>query len=79
MAITIMLSTTLRLCVPGYTPATGLSMELDAPVSAGELADRLNLPRGEIRIIMINGRHAGFEQMVKDGDRIGYFPAVGGG
>jgi sulfur carrier protein ThiS len=74
-----MLSTTLRTCVPGYNPVTGLCLDLPESLTVGDLADRLGLPRGEIKIIMLNGRHAGFAQIVRDGDRIGYFPAVGGG
>lgn len=79
MSITVMLSTTLRNYVPGYTPATGLSLELDAPLSVQELAEKLSLPLAEIKIVMVNGRHASLEQPVQDNDRIGYFPAVGGG
>lgn len=79
MPVQIQLSTTLRDCVPGYNPMAGLALELDAPISAGELADRLNLPREEIKIIMLNGRHASFDASVTNADRIAYFPAVGGG
>lgn len=74
-----MLSTTLRACVPGYAPAEGLSLAWDGPVSAGELAAKIGLPVKEIKIVMLNGRHAGLEQIINDGDRISYFPAVGGG
>ena len=48
-------------------------------ISAGALAEKIGLPLEEIKIIMLNGRHAKLEQTVSDGDRVGYFPAVGGG
>ena len=79
MPVHITLSTTLRTCVPGYTPAKGLSIAWEGPATAGELAEKIGLPLGEIKIVMLNGRGAGLDQAVNDGDRVGYFPAVGGG
>lgn len=79
MPVNIFLSTTLRDCVPGYNPAKGLFVDVEAAVSVAELAAQLGLPLQEIKIVMINGRHAGVDGMVSDGDRVGLFPAVGGG
>lgn len=79
MKVTIMLSATLRDYVPGYTPSSGILLELEGPLSVSALAEKLGLPLPEIKIVMLNGRHAKFEQIVNDNDRIGYFPAVGGG
>lgn len=79
MALTVMLSTTLRQYVPDYNPETGVVINFDRPLTTRELAEKLGLPLPEIRIIMLNGRHAGLEQTVADNDRIGFFPAVGGG
>lgn len=79
MTVTLMLSTTLRDYVPGYTPSTGLQLELDGPLTVRELAEKIGLPLPEIKIVMLNGCHAGFDQLVNHNDRIGYFPAVGGG
>ncbi|MDR2825794.1 MAG: MoaD/ThiS family protein [Deltaproteobacteria bacterium] len=79
MPVNVILSTTLRNCVPGYQPAIGLSLEWTKALSVRELAEKLNLPLDEIKIVMLNGRHASFEHKIHDGDRIGFFPAVGGG
>ena len=79
MPVLVTLSTTLRACVADYNPATGLTVEWNGPVSAGELAEKIGLPLREIKIVMRNGRHAGLEETIADGDRVGYFPAVGGG
>lgn len=79
MTITLLLSTTLRQYVPDYTPATGVSLELDGPLTVRELAEKIGLPLSEIKIVMLNGRHATLDQRINDNDRIGYFPAVGGG
>lgn len=79
MSVHVNLSTTLRDCVPGYRPIDGLHLDLAEPVNALQLAQKIGLPLSEIKIIMINGRRSEPESMIKDGDRIGYFPAVGGG
>lgn len=79
MPVLITLSTTLRAAVPGYDPVRGLSIAWDGPVTTGQLAAKIGLPAGEVKIIMHNGRHASFEQVVHDNDRVSYFPAVGGG
>lgn len=79
MSIHVSLSTTLRSCVPGYSPADGLLLELSKPLSAAELAQKIGLPLSEIKIVMLNGRRSELDSLVRDGDRIGYFPAVGGG
>ncbi|WP_418764190.1 MoaD/ThiS family protein [Mailhella sp.] len=82
MSILIKLSTTLRDLVPGYDPETGLLVtpkEEESSLTAGELARRIGIPHEEIKIVMVNGRQSGLESPVRDGDRVAYFPAVGGG
>ena len=82
MSVQIKLSTTLRDCVPGYVPETGLFIDLaegEATLTAGELAQRIGLPLEEIKIVMINSRQSELDSIVRDGDRVAYFPAVGGG
>lgn len=79
MSILVKLSTTLRGYVPDYNPAQGLTLPAAAPLSAAALAEELGLPLGEIKVVMLNGRQVTLEAVVNDGDRIGYFPAVGGG
>lgn len=32
-----------------------------------------------VKIVMVNGMHAGLDQEVRDGDRVALFPPVGGG
>ncbi len=54
-------------------------MGLPSPVPVGQIADALNIPRQEIKLIFLNGIHAQMDTKVKDGDRLGLFPAIGGG
>ena len=79
MAVHVKLSTTLRDRVPGYDAARGLMMDIDQPVTAAHIAQELGLPGREIKIVMLNGTQASLENMVRDGDRLAFFPAVGGG
>jgi molybdopterin converting factor small subunit len=50
--------------------------ELEA---AEALAAVIGIPRSEIKIVMVNGRQSALSTLVRDGDRVAYFPAVGGG
>lgn len=43
------------------------------------LIEKLHLPKEEIKIIFINGKHASLKSQLNDGDRIGMFPPIGGG
>ena len=79
MPLLIKLSATLREKFPGYDPLAGLDL---APVPgetvAGLLA-RLSLAPEDVKVIMVNGRAADLQAPLADGDRVGLFPAVGGG
>jgi molybdopterin converting factor small subunit len=44
-----------------------------------DLARALALPEQEIKIIFVNGRSAELPDSLHEGDRIGFFPPVGGG
>ena len=59
-----------------HTPADG---HAKLAATAGELIRELGIPDGEVAIIFVNGAHAAETTTLRDGDRIGLFPAVGGG
>ena len=79
MKLTVKLSTTLRDYVPGYVPETGLQVEMPEGSTVAQLAQHLGLPPQDIKIVMANGRQQKVSDPMRDGDRIAYFPAVGGG
>ena len=79
MHLTVKLSTTLRDCVPGYKPEEGLSLDMPEGSTAESLARHLGLPLQDIKIVMINGRQRKAGDLLRDGDRVAFFPAVGGG
>ncbi|HTP29467.1 MAG TPA: MoaD/ThiS family protein [Anaeromyxobacteraceae bacterium] len=45
----------------------------------GNIVDDLKLARDEIGVMLVNGRHASFEQKLAPGDAVSIFPQVGGG
>ena len=81
MSVLVKLSTTLRDCVPGYDPGAGLDVDISAhgELTAESLAGVIGIPLSEIKIVMVNGRQSALSTPVRDGDRVAYFPAVGGG
>ena len=79
MSVTINLSTTLRTHVPNYLPNQGLTMDLGDNHSVLDLAHKIGLPIEDIKITMLNGRRVDLNTPVSDGDRVAFFPAVGGG
>jgi sulfur carrier protein ThiS len=61
-----------------YTPADGCT-RLAATGTAGDLVRTLGIPVEEVAIIFVNGSCATEAAELLDGDRVGLFPAVGGG
>ena len=54
-------------------------MEPDTVKTVQDIMDTLNIQRGEVNILLINGFHQKPETEVKDEDVVSLFPAVGGG
>ena len=54
-------------------------MEPGSVKNVQDIMDALNIQRGEVNILLINGFHQKPETEVKDGDIVSLFPAVGGG
>lgn len=78
MSVHVKISTTLRDYVPAYNPASGLDLEAEGNTAAS-LARELGIPAEQIKFVMINGRHSPLQTKLVAGDRVAYFPAVGGG
>ena len=79
MRVTVKLSTTLRDHVPDYKPETPMEVSIREDATVADLATQLGLPLQEIKIVMVNGRQCEVDTPMRDGDRVAYFPAVGGG
>jgi len=61
-----------------HNPAGGYT-KLPASGTAGDLIRTLGIADGEVAIVFVNGAHATEGTALRDGDRVGLFPAVGGG
>lgn len=44
-----------------------------------DVISRYNIPEKEVKICLVNGRDAGFDQKLNNGDTLSLFPPVGGG
>ncbi len=61
-----------------FSPQAGL-VELPPGSTPGDLIQHLGIPMDEVKIIFVNGKNADPPTPLDDQDRVGIFPAVGGG
>ena len=66
-----------------YHPSLGIGeplvITLDDKAKLGNLLDELKLPKEEIKAVFVNGKWEEESYPLRDGDRIGIFPPIGGG
>ena len=62
-----------------YLPDNAAAYPVDQGKTVTDLIDELNIPIDDVKLIFVNGRKEGLDYAVKDGDRLGLFPPVGGG
>lgn len=53
--------------------------EADKFAFGQEVLDHFQIPKEDVAIFLINGRHSKPEDPIKDGDILAIFPPVGGG
>ena len=53
--------------------------QYDRRTTVGDIADDLDIPETEVKIVFVNNRHAGVDLELHDGDVVGIFPPIGGG
>lgn len=61
------------------TPKPSEKYPVETGMTVRELIDRLAVSENEAKLIFINGRKGELTSVLKDGDRVGIFPPVGGG
>ena len=54
-------------------------LEIETGTLIRDLFSKLNIPPEMLKIIFLNGVHAKGDEILKEGDRVGAFPPVGGG
>ena len=61
----------------------GGAPSVDVDVEPGETVEqvllKLGVPGEQTRIVFVNNRHAGLDQVLEGGEKVGVFPAIGGG
>lgn len=61
------------------SPAGGTYEWSRAAGTVAELMAELHVPEHEVKLIFVNGVSVEPDRALADGDRVGLFPAVGGG
>ncbi len=74
--VTIQLFAVLRKYVDG---AASVDVEIEPGETFESVLDRVGVPADQTRILFRNNRHARLSDQIEDGDRLGAFPAIGGG
>lgn len=62
-----------------YMPENPDAYEVEPGITVAGLLERLDLGEDQVKLVFINGAHVSMNAVVGDGDRVGLFPAVGGG
>ena len=73
--IHIKLFATLRKFLPDDAEAFAIA----SGITVGQLIKHLGIPTAKAKLIFVNSQKAGLNTVLKDGDRLGIFPPVGGG
>jgi molybdopterin synthase sulfur carrier subunit len=78
MRVELRLYATLRRFAPN---AEGGALFVDMPegATAADLIATAKVDAGEVHILMVNGKNSPPDLILAEGDRIGLFPAIGGG
>ena len=63
----------------GYAPHQDGPFRVACSTTVGELVRKIGIPVEEVKLIFINGRKQNMDYILKDKDRVGLFPPVGGG
>jgi len=62
-----------------FTPPEAEAYALALGDTVQSVVARLGIPLDDLKLVFVNGVHAPLETPLADGDRVGLFPAVGGG
>lgn len=79
MALTVLLSSSLRTTVPGYDPVCGLTVDAVRGASVEEVCRTLGIDPAAVKIVMVDGRARPLDHRLEGNERIALFPPVGGG
>jgi len=79
MRIEVNLYATLKRYMENETGGKSSAIDVEDGVGVKDIIQKLKIPGNLVKLIFINGVHAKKDTILKDGDRLGLFPPVGGG
>ena len=79
MKIEVNLYATFKKYIKNETGANPSVMDVEDSTCVKDVIQKLKIPVDYVKLIFINGVHAKVDTILKDGDRLGLFPPVGGG
>jgi len=62
-----------------FEPPSARAYQIKMGMSVRTLVEQLGIPETKAKLVFINGIKVDLESILKDGDRVGIFPPVGGG
>ena len=79
MEVTLNLFATLTQYMPAKAKGHTCTIELDEGTRVRDLLEGLKIPAKKVKIVFLNGVHSKGDEILKEGDRVGVFPPIGGG
>jgi sulfur carrier protein ThiS len=79
MQIEVGIHATLRRHVPESSRGPQLMADVPQGATVRQLLEQLQVPSEEVHLLFVNGVIVTLDATLHDGDRLGVFPAVGGG
>lgn len=79
MKVEVFLYASLAKYMPNKKSGKGMVMEVSEGTTVMEHLKQMHIPMNVAKLIFLNGIHAKDDEILKDGDRLGVFPPIGGG
>jgi sulfur carrier protein ThiS len=79
MKVELNLFATFRRFIPDEVKGNSWNISIREGTKVKELLGQLKIPKKAVKLVFLNGIHASGNEILKDGDRVGVFPPIGGG
>ena len=79
MEIEVRLFATFTKFLPAHAEGQKVMMAFPEGTTIKDVVMQLGVPLNAIKLVFLNSKAAKFEDLIRDGDRLGIFPPVAGG
>jgi sulfur carrier protein ThiS len=79
MKIEVNLYATLSQYIPGGNKGSTHIVDVEEGTTVSDLLHQLGVPTQSAKLIFLDGMHSNLDEELKEGNRLGVFPPVGGG